>query len=155
VRIEGERCTQIDAPPGAVWQLVADITNMASWSPMILAGGWIPPATGPAIGARFSGTNRLPVVRRWTSTATVTSCEPGRSFGFAVGADPAQPASEWHYRFEASEGGTLLTERWRLVREHPVVLFYFRLIGQADRMANGVEETLRRLKAAAEIGPRA
>jgi hypothetical protein len=39
-----------------------------------------------------------------------------------------------------------------MLREPGIVLAYYRLIGQPRRLARGVEETLRRLKAAAERG---
>jgi Polyketide cyclase / dehydrase and lipid transport len=105
---------------------------------------------GPAVGRRFRGTNRLPVVRRWTSTATITESDPGRRFAFAVGNDPDEPNTLWSYDFEPAPGGTRVTERWRMVREPAIVLLYYRLIGQRSRIGAGVEETLRRLKVAAE-----
>ena len=37
-----------------------------------------------------------------------------------------------------------------MLREPTIVLLYYRLINQRTRLARGVEETLRRLKAAAE-----
>lgn len=150
MEIAGERSIQIAAAPGALWALVADVTRMGSWSPLTVSARWVAPATGPALGARFSGTNRLPLVRRWTSVATVTACEPGRVFAFAVGADPDRPNSLWTYRFEPSGSSTVVSETWQMVREPSVVLAYYRLVGQRDRVAAGVEETLRRLKQAAE-----
>jgi len=152
MRIEGSRSVEVGAAPETVWALVADVTRMGSWSPLTVAARWLPPATGPALGARFAGTNRLPIVRRWTSTATVTACEPGRRFDFAVGVDPDRPNSLWSYTFEGITSGTRVTEAWRMVREPGVVLVYYRLVGQRERVAAGVEATLARLKAAAEAG---
>lgn len=109
------------------------------------------PRRRPALGAQFTGTNRLPLVRRWTSTATVTRCLPGRAFDFAVGRDPQDPNTRWSYRFEpTANGATTVTERWQMLREPAIVLAYYRLVGQGARMAAGVEETLPGLKAAAE-----
>jgi hypothetical protein len=151
--IEGQRSIEIAAPPDVVWALVADVTNMGRWSPHTVEARWADGATesGPAVGRRFRGTNRLPVVQRWTSTATITACEPGRRFAFAVGNDPDDPNTLWSYDFEpAPNGGTRVTERWHMLREPAVVLLYYRLVGQRDRIARGVEETLRRLKVTAE-----
>jgi ligand-binding SRPBCC domain-containing protein len=158
VRIEGERSIDITAPAEAVWSLVADVTRMGEWSPHTVQARWVEPAgaipdddNGPAVGRQFRGTNRLPIVRRWTSTATVTECDPGRRFAFAVGHNAADPNTVWRYDFEALPGGgTRVTEGWRMLREPAVVLAYYALIGQRARIARGVEETLRRLKAAAE-----
>lgn len=153
MRIEGERSIEIAAAPASVWALVADISRMGEWSPHTVAARWVDPADGPgaAVGKRFQGTNRLPIVRQWTSTATITGCDPGRRFAFAVGRNPDDPNTLWSYEFEpAPGGGTTVTERWRMLREPAVVLLYYRLIGQPERIARGVEETLRNLKAAAE-----
>jgi len=152
VHIAGERSIEVAAPPEAVWGLVADVTRMGQWSPHTVRARWeAPGADGPAVGRRFLGTNRLPIVRQWTSLATVTACEPGRRFAFAVGRDSADPNTVWSYDFEPVAGGrTRVTERWEMLREPGIVLAYYRLIGQPGRLARGVEETLRRLKAAAE-----
>ena len=159
MQIEGERSIDVAAPAEAVWALVSDVTRMGQWSPHTVQARWVEPDPGaaagaapaPAVGRRFRGTNRLPIVRRWTSTATVTECDPGRRFAFAVGHDPADPNTLWRYDFEPlPAGGTRVTESWRMVREPAVVLVYYRLVNQRARIARGVEETLRRLKATAE-----
>jgi hypothetical protein len=150
VQIEGERSVDVAAAPETVWALVAEVTNMGRWSPHTVEARWVEAGDGPAVGRRFRGTNRLPIVRRWTSTATVTECEPGRRFAFVVGKDPDDPNTTWSYEFEPTAGGTRVTERWTMVREPGIVLAYYRLIGQRRRLARGVEETLRRLKATAE-----
>ena len=173
MQIEGERSIEIAASPEAVWGLVADVTRMGQWSPHTVRAQWVEGsgaegsgaevsgvqgsgverrgADGPAVGRRFRGTNRLPIVRQWTSIATVTACEPGRRFAFAVGRDAADPNTVWSYDFEPVSGErTRVTERWEMLREPGIVLAYYRLIGQPGRLARGVEETLRRLKAAAE-----
>lgn len=150
VPIEGSRSIEIAASAGRLWAMVADVSQMGSWSPLTTAARWIAPATGPAVGARFTGTNRLPVVRRWTSTATVTAAEPGVVFAFVVGADPERPNSRWEYRFDAVGSRTRVTESWQMIREPSIVLLYYQLVGQRQRLAAGVEDTLARLRAAAE-----
>ena len=150
--VEGERSIDIAAPPERVWGLVADVGRMGEWSPHTVHAEWVDAdrGGGPVVGRRFRGTNQLPIVRQWTSTATVTACDPGRRFAFAVGKNPDDPNTLWSYDFAPSRAGTRVTESWQMRREPAIVLLYYRLIGQRDRLALGVEETLRRLKAAAE-----
>jgi len=150
VEIAGSRRIEIAAPPEQVWAMIADVTRMGSWSPLTVEARWVPPADGPAVGAQFTGTNRLPLVRRWTSTATITECRPGQVFAFVVGRDPAHPNSQWEYRLQPSVAGTVVTESWRMLREPWIVLVYYRLVDQRRRVESGVEQTLARLKAAAE-----
>jgi len=150
--VEGERSIDIAAPPERVWALVVDVARMGDWSPHTVQAEWIDVARGegPAVGRRFRGTNRLPIVHRWTSTATITACEPGHRFAFAVGKNPDDPNTLWTYDFAPTPAGTRVTERWQMLREPTIVVLYYRLINQRTRLARGVEETLRRLKAAAE-----
>lgn len=150
MRIAGTRSIEIHAGADQLWWLVADVTRMGEWSPTTTRAVWVPPADGPTAGARFRGTNRLPIVRRWTSTATVVKCEPGRAFSFVVGRDPADPNTTWSYTFTSTARATTVTEQWEMIREPTIVLAYYRLIGQARRVASGVEETLTRLKTFAE-----
>ncbi|MEZ5219179.1 MAG: SRPBCC family protein [Ilumatobacteraceae bacterium] len=150
MEIAGARTITIAARADDVWRLVADVTRMPEWSPHVRSCRWEPPATGPALGARFTTTVALPVVRRWTNTSTVVRCEPGRFFGFAVGSDADDPNTVWEYEFEADGERTVVTERWEMRREPGIVLAYYRLIGQERRLARGVEQTLERLRVAAE-----
>nr|WP_222132316.1 SRPBCC family protein [Pseudonocardia sp. C8] len=73
----------VEAPPERVWALVSDITRAGEWSPEATGGRWTHGATGPAVGARFVGTNRNGRLR-WSTHCRVTECEPGRRFTFVV-----------------------------------------------------------------------
>ncbi len=150
MNLSGDRTIDIDAPPEDVWRLIADVTEVHHYSPLTAATTWVPPATGPTVGAQFTSINRLPVIRRWTSTSTITVCEPGRRFAFAVGRDPDDPNSTWSYDLRATPAGTCVTESWAMVRESWIVRIYFFLIGQQRRLERGVDTTLVRLKARAE-----
>ncbi len=76
----------MDAPVDKVWDLVSDVTRVGEFSPETFEAEWLDGASGPATGVRFRGhvrrNGRGPVY--WT-TCTITDCEPGREFGFAVG----------------------------------------------------------------------
>lgn len=148
--IAGSRTIDIAASPGLVWGLIADVTRMPEWSPHVVASSWLPPATGPVPGSRFTTTLRLPIVRRWTNTSTVTTSTPTDTFAFNVGDDPEDPNTRWSYTCQAITAGTRVTERWEMVSEPRIVLVFYRLIRQDRRLAIGVEQTLARLKAAAE-----
>lgn len=151
MQIEGRRTVEVQASPAVVWPLVADVTTIGRWSPLTESARWLAPADGPAVGARFEGRNRLPIVRRWTSRCTVTACEAERRFAFDVGNRPGDPTTQWSYELEPLPGGgTRLTESWTMRREHLPVRVYFALIGQRERVARGVEATLAAIKAEAE-----
>jgi Polyketide cyclase / dehydrase and lipid transport len=120
----------IDAPAESLYDLVADITRMPSFSPEVVATEWIGGATGPAVGARFKGTNRLGRAK-WSTKPTVTAAERGRRFAFKV---PHSSGPEWTYLFEAVDGGTRITESMTQTRPSPrIVRFIQRRNGVTDR----------------------
>jgi len=153
VKVEGRRSVDIAADADRLWAMVAEVTRMGEWSPITVSARWLEPSTGPALGARFAGTNRLPIVKRWTSVATITRCQPGRALAFDVGRRPGDPNTTLGYQFEPTPVGTRVTESWHMHREPWPVLVYYRLVGQERRIAVGVDQTLARLKAAAERRP--
>ena len=139
--------------PEKVWALVADITRMGEWSPETRSAEWIDGATGPEVGARFKGHNQRGPVAKWTTTCTVTECEPGRVFTWVVG-NPDDPQTLWRYSFVPNTDGTMVTET---VEQLKPMKPYYRLgllvFGVLDRDAdlkNGIEKTLGNIKAAAE-----
>jgi hypothetical protein len=150
---QGHAYTRVDAAPDDLYALVSDVGRMGEWSPECRGGGWIGGATGPAVGARFKGTNRRGLAR-WTTIATVTVADPGRELAFVTG-HVGQEMTRWTYRFDPVSGGTEVTETFEMLRDMP---WYFRLadrvlMGVGDRQADleaNLAATLRCLKQAAE-----
>ena len=152
--MRGKAEVYIEASPEKVFQLISDVTRIGEWSPECRRCEWVGEPAGPAVGARFRGHNRRGWVR-WKMPCRVTAAEPGRAF--AIETLPPFPfgkgvQSRWSYELVPSEGGTLLTESFE-------VLWYIRWIvrllygGAASRLAQleeSVNETLARIKAAAE-----
>jgi Polyketide cyclase / dehydrase and lipid transport len=101
---------RIAAPADQVWSLVSDLPRMGEWSPQNEGGAWTNEAAGPAVGATFAGKNRNGF-RKWTTTATVVACEPGKVFEIAVTTGRLR-VSRWRYEFEATPEGCLVTESW-------------------------------------------
>ncbi|GAC1385961.1 MAG: SRPBCC family protein [Acidimicrobiales bacterium] len=141
----------MSAPPDVVWGLVSDITNTGKFSPETFEAEWLDGATGPAVGVRFRGhvrrNGRGPVY--WT-TCTIVACDPGREFGFTVGAG-RQVGNTWRYRFEPNGEGTDVTESFELA-DNPLTRLYWKVAGTARGRTNvnGMRATLERIKAVAE-----
>jgi len=147
------RSTVVAAPPQRVWQIVSDLPGMGAFSPENTGGSWRGGATGPAVSAVFLGRNRSGL-RRWSTKSTVTRCEPGRAFAFAV-SSVGLPVAEWSYDVEPEGDGCRLTETWR-DRRGPLMIRLGRLVsGVGDRAeftARSIEQTLQRVKERAEQG---
>jgi uncharacterized protein YndB with AHSA1/START domain len=150
---DAEVSIEIDAPPERVYGLLADLTRMGDWSPETVRCEWVGGATEPRPGARFKGHNRRGV-RRWTTTGEIVVAEPGRELAWDVTSVFGLPVARWRYRFEpTAAGGTLATESTEDRRGGLMKILGRVASGVADREthnAEGMRQTLARLKAAAE-----
>lgn len=142
---------RIAASADELYALVSDVTRMGEWSPENMGGRWLGGATGPAVGARFTGANRRGW-RRWSTTCTVTAADPGRRFAFDV-AFTAVPVSRWSYEFRPDGDATVVTETWTDLRPGWFALAAQPLMGVPDVRAyneENIRKTLANLAAAAE-----
>ena len=140
------------APPGVVYDLLADIIRMPEWSPEVTSCAWLGGATQPEPGARFRGWSRKGR-RRWSTLSTVTEADRPDRFEWHV-RFAGLPVATWQYSFTAEDGdGTKLTETvidqrgWLLRQMSPLIT------GSRNRQARNDETmhvTLERLKEAAE-----
>ena len=149
-----EMSVRIAADPGLVFALVADLSRMPEWSPETTAVEWLDGATGPALGARFRGSNRNGR-RAWATTCTIVALDPPREIAWRVTAYGLR-ISRWTYRVEPSgDGGTTLTEiadDERLALMRLVAPVATGVSDRAEHNRRTMAETLGRIKAAAE-GP--
>jgi uncharacterized protein YndB with AHSA1/START domain len=142
---------RIDAPAERIYEIVTDIAQMGRLSPECTGGRWLDGATGPAVGARFKGSNKRGVAR-WSTTNEVVAAEPGRVFSF----ETQQSAARWTYRMEPEGTGTLVTETRELYKERPKVAVIFTKLflggedGHDEELQAGMRQTLERVKAIAE-----
>jgi uncharacterized protein YndB with AHSA1/START domain len=141
------------APPERVWELVSDVTRIGRYSPETFEAEWLDGANGPAVGARFRGhVKRNGIGPVYWTTCTVTVCEPGKAFAFAIGA-PHKPLNVWRYDVQAADGGSDVTESFRL---SPIswLRLYWLLLGWARGKTNreGMRTTLERIRAEVEGG---
>jgi len=143
---------EVAATPEAVWALVSDLPGMGRLSPEATGGTWVKGATGPAVGARFKGSNRNGW-RRWSTTSTVTEAVPGRDFGFRV-RYAGLPVSVWHFDIEATPAGCRVTQTWTDERSALLRRSGGVATGVRDRETHnreGMRTTLQRVKTAAEV----
>jgi uncharacterized membrane protein len=141
----------IAAPAQQIWDLVADVRNTGKFSPEVMEAEWLDGATGPALGAKFRGhVKRNEIGPVYWTTCRVTACEPGREFGFEVLLGE-RPVNNWHYRFAPVEGGTDVTESFRMSEGLFTTVFGL-FGGQLRRRRNirDMRKTLEQVKAVVE-----
>lgn len=152
----GEVTVHMAAPVTDVWSLVSDVTRIGEFSPETFEAQWTHGATGPAVGARFKGhVKRNGVGPTYWTPCTVTRCEPPGSngagvFEFSVGLD-ANPINTWGYRMQPQNGGTSVTEYFRLTPAW-YIRGYWLLLGRLRSRTNerGMRTTLERMRAVVE-----
>ena len=142
---------EINAPPDRVWAMVADVTRMGEWSPENEGAEWLHGAESAQPGARFRGSNRNGK-KKWSTLGTIIDAVPGRLLTFRVTAAGFKVA-EWRYVFETTANGCRVSETWVDQRGRMAKTLGKPVSGVDDRAGHnrvGMEQTLERLKSAAE-----
>jgi hypothetical protein len=142
------------ATPDAIYEIVSDVTRTPEYSPEILRCTWLDGVAGPEVGARFVAVNKVPNRPSWKNKPVVTVVEPGRKFAFAR-TEKFGGTVEWTYALEPDDGGTKVTEAYRVTKQiSPVGWFIIGvLFNRRDRKADlhtGMQQSLARLAAVAE-----
>jgi uncharacterized protein YndB with AHSA1/START domain len=146
----GSASIEVAAPTDLVYDLITDVARMGEWSPECYRCQWLDGATAAAPGLRFRGYNRLAGFR-WQRTAVIETADRGKEFSFTTVDDrTGRQETHWRFTMEPTPTGTLLTEsfqfRWCSLRNRATEL----LIPRGRQVNRGIQETLSRIKRAAE-----
>ncbi|MDN5743509.1 MAG: SRPBCC family protein [Nocardioidaceae bacterium] len=147
----GEVTVHMKAPVAQVWALVSDVTRIGEFSPETFEAKWTHGATGPSVGARFKGhVKRNGVGPTYWTPCTVTKCVENEVFEFSVGLD-ANPINNWGYRMAPENGGTRVSEYFRLTPAW-YIRGYWLLLGRLRGKTNerGMRTTLETMKKVVE-----
>ena len=98
--------TDVKASAAVLWPYVTDIDFSAQFSDEFTGGRWADDTSGPAVGARFVGSNAN-AGGTWEVDCFVDRCETNREFGW-VTADPDNPAARWRFEASSIAGATRL-----------------------------------------------
>ncbi len=146
------RTVSVNAPTERVWELVSDLPGMGRFSRENTGGSWAEGADGPAVGARFRGSNRAGW-RRWGTQVVVVRCVPNLEFAFTAAA-VGMVTSEWAYVLQSTGSGCTVTETWTDRRGRAIQMIGRLVTGVSDRAAFtaiSIEHTLAGIKALAEL----
>src|SRR2546421_5875937 len=101
----GQASVHVNASPDELYALVSNVTRMGEWSPETVRCEWLDGATGPAVGARFKGSNWRGIMR-WNTKPRVTAAEPGREFAFVADLMvSSRDMTMWRYQFAPTPDG--------------------------------------------------
>jgi uncharacterized protein YndB with AHSA1/START domain len=105
----------VAAGPEQVWDVITDVTRIAEWSHECRGAEWLDGATGPSVGARFTGHNRVGPMR-WSRTCTITDLEPGRVFAYSTGGGLPPDSTAWMFRLVPEGSGTRIVQSFQIIR---------------------------------------
>jgi Polyketide cyclase / dehydrase and lipid transport len=139
----------IDAPPGAIYALVSDVTRTPEYSPEVVRCTWIKGATGPTVGARFKAINHAGRIPDWPNKPIITVADTDRTFAFER-TEVGGGTIEWRFALEADETGTRVTESYAVVKPVNALGWFIidTLAGLKDRRSDlrrGMTESLDRI----------
>jgi uncharacterized protein YndB with AHSA1/START domain len=97
----------IAAPASSVWELVTDINISSRFQDEFREATWLD--EGPALGARFVGSNATSRFS-WETTCTIVEYTPDERFSWAVN-DVDDPVAVWTFVLTATDDGTELIYR--------------------------------------------
>lgn len=146
-----EESVEIDAPASRVWALVTDLPRMARWSPQVvrslLLGG-----RPVRLGSRTVNLNRHGLIV-WPTRSKVVRFEREAEIAFRI----LENRSIWSYTLTPTPGGGVRVVLQRTVPDGTSAIsrtFVQRLFGGqgafASELAEGMRQTLERIKAEAE-----
>ncbi|MFE3627261.1 SRPBCC family protein [Streptomyces goshikiensis] len=104
--------------PTRVYDLVSDVAAIRRWSPNATDVAF-DQGDGPRVGAWFSGRNHRDG-KQWTTRSQITQADPGTAFTFVVGG-AEDGIVRWSWTFQPQGRGTLVRQRWQLLRLDPVL----------------------------------
>ena len=124
----------IDAPPEAVYDLVADVTRTPERTPDIVRCEWLDGATGPVVGARFKAVNKQGRGPNWSNKPVVTVADSGREISFTR-REPFGGTILWRHRFEPEGSGTRMIESYEVLEPVSAIGWFIidTLYGLKDR----------------------
>ena len=150
--------TTIASSPDAVYELLADVSRMAKWSPVFTGGSYDDDSR-----EWFTGFNAIGDTT-WDTRCRVVAAHRGREFAFVNhGRDGRYEMVRWGFVLEpASGGGTEVTQTWEVLpayadgfatEENPGMTLEQRLDLMKALAESGMPETLANLKRDAESAP--
>jgi uncharacterized protein YndB with AHSA1/START domain len=146
-----EASVHIDAPPEAVWAVIADVTRGGEWSGESRGCEWLNRASSAEEGTRFKGRNRRGPFR-WSRVSEVVRVDQPRELVWRTLPSPQyRDSTEWWISLAEEGGGTKVTEGFRVVQMSRVweMLISSLLPVHRDRGPD-LAEDLRRLKKVVE-----
>ena len=145
VQMENGIAVTVDADIDEVWNVVRDVTRVGEWSHECVGATWLGDSTSATPGARFRGRNRAGVFR-WGRVCEILSAEPHELIWRTVPTLLYPDSSEWRIALDKVDGGTTVTQHFRVLRAPRVLSALYALLIPTHRdRTTALIEDLQRL----------
>jgi hypothetical protein len=154
-RIHGQVGLHIEASPGELYDIVADVPRIGERSHECHTAKWLAGPLPRTVGARFRGRNKKGLIR-WSRVCEVVTAEAGHTFAYRTVPErldlSRRDSTTWAYRFTPENGGTIVTHTYEvtLLPMRPFLALYRRLMPQHTDMRPAMTDNLTALKNIAE-----
>ncbi len=132
VQLENGVAVTVEAELDDVWNVVRDVTRVGEWSHECVGATWVDGAASAVAGARFRGRNRAGIFR-WGRLCEIVSAEPNELVWRTVPTAMYPDSSEWRISLHKAEGGTTISQHFRVLRAPKVLSVLYALIIPAHR----------------------
>lgn len=154
VQKTGRVAVPVEADIDSVWDVVRDVTRVGEWSHECVGAVWLADATAATPGARFRGRNRAGLFR-WGRICEIVAVDPYQLVWRTVPTTLYPDSSEWTITLDATETGTTIEQRFRVIRAPQLLDRLYALVIPAHRDRNeALTDDLRRLGKIAQRPPR-
>ncbi len=132
VQMSGQCQVNVDADPGAVWDVVRDVTRVGEWSHECVDIAWLGGATAATPGARFRGRNKQGIFR-WGRTCEIVTAEPYELVWRTVPTALYPDSTEWTIRLHREGNATRIEQTFKVVRAPKLLAVIYGLLLPAHR----------------------
>lgn len=123
----------IEAPIGAVWNVISDVRRVGEWSGECQGCAWVGGAESARPGAQFRGRNRRGTMR-WTRLNEVVRAEPPHTLAWrTVARFPYLDSTEWQLCLTEVAAATEVTETFEILRLSRAMEGLFNVVMPAHR----------------------
>ena len=144
VQMENSVAVTVDADIDEVWDVVRDVTRVGEWSHECVGAAWLGDSTSATPGARFRGRNRAGMFH-WGRVCEIVSAVPYELTWRTVPSTLYPDSSEWRVTLNEGDGGTTISQHFRVIRAPKVLSVLYALVipTHRDRTAALIEDLKR------------